>query len=82
MLTDPSPHGEPSAAGRYATQYPLAASKQNNCAQTRSSLKHADVPRSRRHCASNESSVPGSALPSASSSCGALCKQLAVSPLQ
>lgn len=82
LLTDPSPHDEPSAAGRYATQYPLAASKQNSWAQTRSSLKHAEVPRSRRHWASSESNVPGNDRPSASSSCGALCRQLAVSPLQ
>lgn len=48
-VTWPSPQGDPSAAGLYATQYPLAASKQNNWEQTRSSLKHALVPLSRLH---------------------------------
>lgn len=80
--TCPSPHGDPSAAGLYATQYPLPASKQNNCAQTLSSLKHALVPRSFRHCASNVSNFPGRTRGKLSSSWGALNRQVAVSPLR
>lgn len=38
LVTWPSPQGEPSAAGRYATQYPDPASKQKSWAQTRSSF--------------------------------------------
>lgn len=82
ILTCPSPQDEPSAAGRYATQYPLAESKQKSWAHTRSSLKHADVPRSLLHWASSDSKVPGKARPNASSSWGALWRQLAVSPLK